>query len=64
VELDTALNSFIPFDTPVTYLFRNTWVNNWRTWYYSSTPTLRVTIPEYQAVDTYSATITYTLYEN
>lgn len=64
IQIDSALNSYIPFDIPITYISRPTWPNNGITWYYSSRPELRLTIPEYQAVDTYNATITYTLYEN
>lgn len=56
--------TYTALDTPVTFLKRDTAVNNGVIGEYGTWPWLRVEIPAYQTVDTYQGTLTYTLYEN
>ncbi len=55
--------SYAALDLPVGFIYRNTAANSWLLGKYYDYPWLKLTIPAYTPVGTYSATIVYTLYE-
>ena len=64
VQVATGMLSFSALNNAVTFIKRDTATNNGVVGKYGALPTLRVDIPAYQAVGTYTATLVYTLYEN
>jgi hypothetical protein len=64
VALWPTIWSYINANTTVVLMKRDMGMNLWLTWTYGTKLNLRVSIPAYKSVDTYSWTITYTLYEN
>lgn len=64
VILDPSINSYIAANTPIQFIKRNN--NTWQSivWTYGSQLRIRINVPAYQSVGSYSGTITYTLYEN
>lgn len=53
----TALNS------PITFIERKNGANAGKIGQYGILPTIHATIPAFQAADSYTATLTYTLYD-
>ncbi len=72
VVFDDALSDYIPADTPVTFIKRDLreiwdgWIIGpwWIRGTYGGKIQMRIILPAYQAIDTYTGMITYTLYEN
>ena len=64
VQLDSSWSTYQVFSGTRTFLQRDYGDNQNILWTYGTRPTLQIDIPAYQRVDTYQATITYTLYEN
>lgn len=64
VQLGAAWASYTTANTTSTFIFRNTAPNALKTSRYGSKIWLRVNVPAYTNVWTYTWTITYTLYEN
>ncbi len=63
VEIANDLLNYQAIDTAKTFLLRNT-ASNGILGKYGVKPSIKVTIPEYQAVGVYKAILTYTLYED
>jgi hypothetical protein len=64
VVVADGLAAWSALDSAQTFIKRDTGTNNGLLGQYGSLPQLRVDIPAYQAVGTYTATLCYTLYEN
>jgi len=64
VQVQSAMSSFQSLDTARQLIIRNTTTNNGIIGKYGVLPQLQLLIPAYQAVGTYTGTITYTLYTN
>ena len=64
VVVNSTLLAYTPIDTPVTFIKRDLAANGGKIGKYAAFPWLQVTIPAYQEVGTYHATLTYTLIEN
>jgi hypothetical protein len=64
VILDSSLNSYSSINSPVQFIQRSAW--SWANiaGTYGSKIRLKMNIPAYQSIWTYTGTITYTLYEN
>jgi len=58
-----AWTSYRNFWTPLTFISRGAWANAGVIGKYGVRPFIQVIIPAYQAVGTYTATITYTLFD-
>lgn len=58
-----AWTSYRNFGAPLTFISRNAWPNAGLIGRYGVRPFIQVIIPAYQAVGTYTATITYTLFD-
>lgn len=65
VVLNTGsfLLSYQNFDSPITFINRPEWSNAGKLGKYGVRPYLEITIPSYQAADTYEGIITYTLFD-
>lgn len=64
VIIAAGMASFQSLDTPRQLINRNTAANFWVLGQYGVNPLMQLIIPAYQAVGTYTGTLTYTLYEN
>ena len=64
VVVADSLISYTPLDGTVTFIKRDSAENNGKLGRYAAFPWLQVTIPAYQSVGSYQATLTYTLIEN
>lgn len=64
VDIASAWSSYQAVDSPLTFIQRTNGTNNGLLWKYGVKPDLRITIPAYQSVGSYTSTITYTLIEN
>lgn len=53
----------VMWSEPVNYIMRDAWENNWLVWKYWDLLRVKITIPPYQAVWSYSWTITFTMPE-
>jgi hypothetical protein len=56
--------AFQSLDTPRQLIIRNVGANNGIIGQYGVLPQMQLIIPAYQAVGTYTGTLTYTLYSN
>lgn len=56
--------SYVDLSANRIFIKRDAALNSGKTGKYGTLPRLQVTIPAYQAVDTYHGVLTYTLYEN
>lgn len=63
-DLHVNISSWTSLDSPQTLFYRAQWYNNNRVGTYGVAPTIYIDIPPYQPLDTYSWTITHTLYYN
>ncbi|MDD3262833.1 MAG: hypothetical protein PHR61_03220 [Candidatus Absconditabacteria bacterium] len=63
VVADGLLN-YTPLNTAITFIKRDTGANAGKLGRYAAFPRLQVTIPAYQSVGSYQATLTYTIIEN
>jgi len=65
VVLNTGsyLLSYQNFDSPITFINRPEWANAGKIGKYGARPYLQITVPAYQAADTYQGIITYTLFD-
>jgi len=59
-----SMASFQSLETPRQLIVRATGVNNGLIGQYGTLPQMQLLIPAYQAVGTYTGTLTYTLYSN
>lgn len=64
VVVSSTLLSYTPIDGAVTFIKRDTAANAGKLGRYSAFPWLQVTIPAYQSIGSYQATVTYTIIEN
>jgi hypothetical protein len=64
VVVDAGMSAFQSLETPRQLIKRNTGTNNGVIGQYGTLPEMQLIIPAYQAVGTYSGTLTYTLYSN
>ncbi len=64
VVVDAGMSAFQSLETPRQLIKRNTGTNNGVIGQYGTLPQLQLIIPAYQAVGTYTGTLTYTLYSN
>jgi hypothetical protein len=64
VVVATGMQSYATANTAATFIKRDWAANWWLTGLYWSKLRIKVTIPPYQQVGTYTGIITYTLYEN
>jgi hypothetical protein len=64
VMVDAGMSAFQSLETPRQLIKRNTGTNNGVIGQYGTLPQMQLIIPAYQAVGTYSGTLTYTLYSN
>ncbi len=64
VEVHSAMAAFQSLDAARQLIIRNTAANFGVVGKYGTLPELQLVIPAYQAVGNYTATLTYTLYEN
>lgn len=64
VQIQAAMAAYQSLDTPRQLIVRANTANNGVIWQYGVLPQLQLLIPAYQAVGTYSGTLTYTLYSN
>lgn len=64
VTLPWTLSTYQNITNPITFLQRNNGDNGLKIWTYWTKPWLKINFPAYPVVWTYTATITYTLYEN
>jgi hypothetical protein len=64
VIIDAGMAAFQSLDTPRQLIKRNTGTNNGVIGQYGTLPEMQLIIPAYQAVGTYTGTLTYTLYSN
>jgi len=64
VVSDSVAADYVDFYTsPVTFINRGPNVNAGKLWKYGVWPRLQLTVPAYQAADTYQGIITYTIYD-
>lgn len=64
VVVSNSLLSYTPINSAVTFIKRDAAVNAGKLGRYASYPRLQITIPAYQSVGSYHATLTYTIIEN
>lgn len=64
VVVATGMQAYTWANTTVTFVKRDTAANSSLIGQYGSKLWLKVTVPPYQVIGTYTGTITYTLYEN
>lgn len=64
VQIQAAMSAYQSLNTARQLIIRNTGTNNGLIWQYGVLPQLQIIIPAYQAVGTYTGTLTYTLYSN
>lgn len=64
VVVSNTLLNYTPLNSAVTFIKRDTAANAGKLGRYAAYPWLQVTIPAYQSVGSYHATLTYTLIEN
>lgn len=64
VVVANGLLSYTPLDGAITFIKRDSAENYGKLGRYAAFPWLQVTIPAYQSVGSYQATLTYTLIEN
>lgn len=64
VVLWSAFASYSVATWTVTFIKRDPAANSWKIWTYGAILDLRLSLPAYIKPDTYTGTITYTLYEN
>ena len=65
VKADNAASfaSFVPINTAKTFIERKNGTNLGIVGKYGALPTFQVTVPAYTPIDTYTAVVTYTLYD-
>jgi hypothetical protein len=56
--------NYTPLNNAITFIKRDNAANAGKLGRYSTAPWLQVTVPAYQAVGAYQATLTYTIIEN
>ena len=64
VIVHAGMSAFQSLDTARQLIVRNTGTNNGLIGQYGTLPQMQLIIPAYQAVGSYSGTLTYTLYSN
>ena len=64
VVVSSVLSNYVSLASPITYIKRDSWSNNFLRGKYWNKPQLRIDVPAYQSAGQYQGTITYTLYEN
>ena len=64
VQVQAGMAAFQSLDTARQLIIRNTGTNNGLIGQYGVLPQMQLIIPAYQAVGTYTGTLTYTLYSN
>lgn len=64
VEVHAGMTTYQSLDVARQLIIRNTATNDGVVGKYGVLPQLQLVIPAYQSVGTYTATLTYTIYEN
>ncbi|AHB41479.1 TPA: hypothetical protein DIC40_05695 [Patescibacteria group bacterium] len=64
VVVSNTLLNYTPLNSAITFIKRDTAANTGKLGRYAAFPFLQVTIPAYQSVGSYHATLTYTIIEN
>lgn len=64
VKIGNNIINYNFITTPETFILRESWENNSKKGIYGSKPIIKIIVPAYQTLDTYKATLTFTLYEN
>jgi len=64
VVLDAGMAGYQSLDSARTFIKRDTAANSGLVGQYGAFPEIQINVPAYQAIGTYTATLTYTLYEN
>ena len=64
VVVNAGMAAFQSLDTPRRLIERNTAANSGKIGQYGVLPQMQIIIPAYQAVGSYSGSLTYTLYSN
>ncbi len=64
VVVSNTLLNYTPLNNAITFIKRDSAPNAGKLGQYAAFPWLQVTIPAYQAVGSYQATVTYTIIEN